>query len=85
VALDIKIRYPEVRGLPAGMEEPLSLTAKGTAMLVGKLNGFPLKGSRYKLADETALSGRLPFHLASFKLCAAESCIARGALPAAGL
>ncbi|MCD0447358.1 hypothetical protein LO763_27450 [Glycomyces sp. A-F 0318] len=54
--LSITVRYPEVLGLPADTEEPLSLTAKDAATLVARLNGFPLKGTRYKLKEETALS-----------------------------
>ena len=56
VALTITVRYPEVLGLPGDTEEPLSLTAKDAATLVGKLNDFPPKGSRYKLKDEATLS-----------------------------
>jgi hypothetical protein len=56
LALTITVRYPEVLGLPADTEEPLSLTARDAATLVGRLNGFPLKGTRYKLREEAALS-----------------------------
>ncbi|MQM25901.1 hypothetical protein [Glycomyces albidus] len=55
-ALTITVRYPEVLGLPADTEEPLSLTARSAATLVAKLNGFPPKGARYKLKEETPLS-----------------------------
>jgi hypothetical protein len=56
VALTITVRYPEALGLPADTEEPLSLTAKDAAVLVGKLNGFPPKGTRYKLKHAAELS-----------------------------
>jgi hypothetical protein len=54
--LTVTVRYPEVLGLPADTEEPLSLTAKDVAVLVGKLNGFPPRGARYKLKDVAELT-----------------------------
>jgi hypothetical protein len=56
VALTITVRYPEVLGLPADTDEPLSLTAKDAATLVAKLTGFPPKGARYKLRESAELT-----------------------------
>ncbi|WP_205324667.1 hypothetical protein [Glycomyces sp. YM15] len=56
VPLNITVRYPEVLGLPADTEEPLTLKAQDAAVLVAKLNGFPARGARYKLKDTTELS-----------------------------
>lgn len=56
VPLNITVRYPEVLGLPADTEEPLTLRAEDAAVLVGQLGGFPPKGARYKLKETTELS-----------------------------
>jgi hypothetical protein len=54
--LKITVRYPEVVGLPADTEEPLSLSVRSPAVLVGKLAGFPDKGARYRLKETIALA-----------------------------
>jgi hypothetical protein len=54
--LKITVRYPEVLGLPADTEEPLSLSVRTPAVLVGKLAGFPDKGARYRLKETIALA-----------------------------
>jgi hypothetical protein len=54
--LKITVRYPEVLGLPADTEEPLSLSVQAPAVLVGKLSGFPDKGARYRLKETIALA-----------------------------
>lgn len=56
VPLNITVRYPEVLGLPADTEEPLTLKAGDAAVLVGQLSGFPPRGARYKLKEEAELS-----------------------------
>jgi hypothetical protein len=54
--LKITVRYPEVLGLPSDTEEPLSLSVRAPAVLVGKLAGFPDKGARYRLRESIALA-----------------------------
>jgi hypothetical protein len=56
VGLNITVRYPEVLGLPADTEEPLTLKAEDAAVLIGKLSGFPPRSARYKLKDVAELS-----------------------------
>ncbi|MDA1361891.1 hypothetical protein O1R50_19845 [Glycomyces luteolus] len=56
VPLNITVRYPEILGLPADTEEALTLKAEDAAVLIGRLNGFPAKGARYKLKETTELS-----------------------------
>jgi hypothetical protein len=56
LALNITVRHPEILGLPAATDEPLSLTAKEPAKLYGKLAAFPAKGAVYKLDGPTPLT-----------------------------
>lgn len=56
VPLNITVRYPEVLGLPADTEEPLTLKAEEAAILVGTLSDFPPRGARYKLKETAELS-----------------------------
>ncbi|WP_460496074.1 hypothetical protein [Glycomyces tarimensis] len=56
LGLSITVRYPDVLGLPAETDEPLSLTVKEPAELLGKLTGFPAKGAVYKINGPTPLA-----------------------------
>lgn len=56
LALTVTVGNPRALGLPAETDEPLVLTVREPAELLGKLTGFPAAGSAYKLDGPTPLS-----------------------------